>query len=118
MAEGGQALGVFEHGGVVVQGAGADHYQQTWVVTIEDGADRVALLLHLARERGAEWQLFAQLGGAGQRRGLAAGLGVDQMQIGGFGGGAGIDGYGHGGFLGRRGRYRARRTIWLDGMFD
>ena len=42
----------------------------------------LALLLHLARQSGREGQLFAQLGGAGQWRGLAAGWRGDQVQIG------------------------------------
>ena len=101
-----------------MQGAGADHHQQARVVTIENGADRVALLLHLAREGGREGQLFAQLDGAGQGRGVAAARRGDQVQICGFSGGAGVNGFGHGGFLGRRGRYRARRANWGDGVFD
>src|SRR5690606_8123450 len=70
--ERGQALGVFQRGNGVMQGAGSDHDQQAWIATIEHGANGVAIVVDAFGECGAQRQALAQQGGAWQRLGAAA----------------------------------------------
>ncbi len=71
----GQAFGVFEGAGAVMQGAGADHHQQARITAIEHGTDGVAVGGDTFGKGVGQRQALAQYGGAGQRLGAAAGDG-------------------------------------------
>jgi cobaltochelatase CobN len=55
----GEALGVVEHGLLVMQRARADHHQQARIAAVEDGTDGLTLLLDLLGEDGSERQSLA-----------------------------------------------------------
>ena len=81
----GQAPGVIQGRGGIVDGTGADHHQQARIAAIEDRANGLALIVHTGGQGGFQRQALAQQGG--RRQGLGdASRGDGRLECGELGG--------------------------------